>query len=228
MSVRISFRRVSSLAVLLAIGLLICSACQKEDAEEKNKKIHSDVVEKLEIDDEEPAVKAAETPPAPLTIPAVELTEKDAADCLVKVGDAMPNAALVDLQGKPVELRSLYGKKLSVVCFWNGEQTAGLQAIQELDKYVAEPYAGKGVAVIGINVGDAAPVAKEKAALAEAKFTMLLDPESAYFKKVAAATLPRVYLLAADGKVLWFDIDYSRSMRRDLVQGITVALKEQP
>ena len=35
-----------------------------------------------------------------------------------------------------------------------------------------------------------------------------------------------LYLLDAQGKILWFDVEYSRSTREDLVQGIRVALGE--
>ena len=217
-----------SLLALLMFAAAACIGCQKADEDKKNnnKSTFEDVAAKLPSgDDAETAkpLKAPEPPPEP-TIPDVALTEKDADASLVKVGDAMPGDTLQDLNGKHVELHSLLGEKLSVICFWNGSQTSGLQAIQELGKYVAVPYAENGVAVIGINVGDTPQVAKEKAALAKAEFPILLDGESSYFKKVAAETLPRVYLLDADGKVLWFDIGYSRSMRRDLLQGIDFTL----
>ena len=216
-----------SLLALLMFASAACIGCQKADEGKKNKNNNKstfeDVAAKLPSGDDVETAKAPEPPPEP-TIPDVALTEKDADASLVKVGDAMPGDTLQDLNGKHVELHSLLGEKLSVICFWNASQTSSLQAVQELEKYVAAPYAAKGVAVIGINVGDAPQVAAEKAALADAKFPILLDPGSAYFKKVATKTLPRVYLLDADGKVLWFDIEYSRSMRRDLLQGIDVAL----
>ena len=217
-------RRLLSLLVPLLVASLLCTGCQKADEGEK-KNIFKEVAAKLPPAEDDESPKTPEPPPKS-TMPKTKLTEKGAAAILVKVGDAMPNAALQGSDGRPVELHSLLGKKLSVICSWNGSQTSGLQAIQELGKYAAVPYAENGVAVIGINVGDTPQVAKEKAALAKAEFPILLDGESSYFKKVAAETLPRVYLLDADGKVLWFDIGYSRSMRRDLLQGIDVALSK--
>ena len=212
------------LPILAVVAAAICIGCNKaDDAKADADDAASQAPAKQQPQAEElPPVEPPEPAPKP-TVPEVNLTEKDSATCLIKVGDEMPNAAMQDLGSGPVELHSLFGKKLSVICFWNSEHTSGLQAIQELQKYVAEPYADKGVAVIGINVGDTPQVAKQKVDLAEARFAMLVDPQSVYFKKIATGILPRVYLIDADGKVLWFDLEYSRSMRRDLQQGIDAA-----
>jgi hypothetical protein len=51
-----------------------------------------------------------------------------------------------------------------------------------------------------------------------------MDPKNEYFAKVAREKVLRTYLLDADGKILWFDVEYSRSTHRDLLQGIDVAL----
>ena len=53
----------------------------------------------------------------------------------------------------------------------------------------------------------------------------MLDPQGEYFKTVAKEKLPRVYLLDASGKILWFDIDYARAMRRDLQTAIRAVLE---
>jgi hypothetical protein len=39
--------------------------------------------------------------------------------------------------------------------------------------------------------------------------------------------LPRVYLLNASGKIIWFDTDYSQASRRNLMQAIQVLLGEK-
>lgn len=165
-------------------------------------------------------------PPPPPTIPKVTMAEGDLATCLVRVGDAMPDAELPDLAGKKVSLRSLAGKKLTVVVFWTGKNMYALQQLQDLEVDVAKPYADKGVALIGIDEGEDAKAAKDNLETAGATFPNLLDPEGAFLAKVAKGRLPRTYLLDAEGKILWFDIEYSRSTRRDLQQAIKVALGE--
>ena len=216
-----------SLLTLVMAAALFCTGCPKpDDAKKKGDALERKAaVSKTDEAASVKPVKPVEPPPKP-TIPEVALTEDNADTCVIKVGGTIPNAALVDLAGRPVELKSLFGKKLTVICFWNGSQTSGLQAIQELQKYIADQYASKGVNVIGINIGDAQPAVSKQVALAEVKYPVLLDPQGEYFSKVATKMLPRVYLLDENGKVLWFDIEYSRSMRRDLQQGIQVVLGE--
>jgi len=39
--------------------------------------------------------------------------------------------------------------------------------------------------------------------------------------------MPRTFLLDANGKVLWFDVEYSRAARRDLIVSIKAVLGER-
>ena len=57
--------------------------------------------------------------------------------------------------------RVLGGKKLTVVCLWTlgatrRSQLVSESVLQDLTSGIAEPFAKKGVRVIGISVGDAA------------------------------------------------------------------------
>ncbi len=219
MKIHLSIR--PSLPACLLLAALISGGCQKAD--EGKKEAHKNAAANSSPVEHPTPPEPVEPPPKP-TIRKTTFTQQQADTNLLNVGDAMPNAALQDMAGRPVELHSLFGKKLTVVCFWSGEGTSSLQAISELEKYIAKPYAEKGVAVVGINRGDSPQTIKDKVDVAAAKFPILQDPAGEYFKKVATATLPRVYLLDAGGKILLFDIQYSRSIRRDLIQGIDVAL----
>ena len=144
----------------------------------------------------------------------------------------MPEAELPDPAGKLHALESLYGPKLTVVCLWtigttHRSRLVAVAALQDLMRDVAEPFGPKGVRVIGINVGDAAAAVGQEAAQAGVKFPNLLDPKGQYFAKIAKdKRMPRTFLLDAAGRVLWFDVEYSRPSRRDLIQSIRVALGE--
>jgi hypothetical protein len=48
----------------------------------------------------------------------------------------------------------------------------------------------------------------------------LLDAEGRAFAEVGSEKLPRTYLVDAQGKILWFDIEYSLSTRRELHQAL--------
>lgn len=227
-------------SVVLA-GLLVLSAAgcresttsekcpRKSDADTKSGKCpfnHSE--EKSDI----PPVVQPEEPPPPPTIPKVVMSDELRATCLVNVGDTIPEAELADLDGKMSELGSLHGPKLTVVCFWTIGTTPRSQLVagavlQDLMKEVVGPFGEQGVRVVAINVGDGVEDAKKYVADAEATFPILLDPQGEYFAKIATERkMPRTYLLDAQGKVLWFDLEYSNTARRDLVQGIEVALDE--
>jgi peroxiredoxin len=165
-------------------------------------------------------------PPAPPTIPKVTMSEADRATCRVGEGDLLPDAELPDLDGKTHALRSLWGERLTVVVLWDGANLYALEALEDLDAEVHKPYGEKGVRVIGVAVRQTPQAVRDKLQAVVATFPMLLDADGAYLAKLATQRLPRTYLLDAEGKILWFDIEYSRHTRRSLMQGIRVALGE--
>jgi len=55
---------------------------------------------------------------------------------------------------------------------------------------------------------------------------IFIDPGGALFAQVAHEKLPRIYVLDAEGKVLWFDMEYSEITREEMLQTIQVALGE--
>jgi thiol-disulfide isomerase/thioredoxin len=143
----------------------------------------------------------------------------------------MPEAELPDLQGNMQALRGLYGPKLTVVCFWAGgnskySELSAVELLADLEKDLFEPYVAKGVQVVGINVGGNPQAAGSLLSQAGTRFPNLLDPQGVFFAKVATEKIPRIYLLDAIGKIIWFDVEYSRSTRRDLLQAIRVVLEE--
>ena len=153
------------------------------------------------------------------------------ATCLVQVDDVMPDGELSDLEGNVLSISTLYGLKLTVIFFWTvGDgmfaREAAAENLQDLREHIAEPYLAKGVQVIGINENNPPDVVAELAAQTQSAFPMLRDPEGAFFAKVATETMPRVYLLDADGKILWLDTELSRTSREGLTQAIQVVLGE--
>lgn len=175
-----------------------------------------------------PAEKPRRAPAAPLPpptgIPKVELADMDAKMCLVKVGDVLPDAELPDLAGKKQQLRDLYGPRLTIVFFWSAEGPYGVEELQDMANGLCDSFADKGLRVIGVDCGDSAAVATENASAAAATFPILLDDDGALLAKVARARLPRSYLLDASGRILWFDMEYSRSTQHDLIQAMEAVL----
>jgi cytochrome c biogenesis protein CcmG, thiol:disulfide interchange protein DsbE len=176
--------------------------------------------------------KPQELPPPPPSIPKVSLSAEIRAACVVNVGNTMPEAELPDTRGKMHALGTLYGQKLTVVCFWTSganhhAERVATTTLQDLMKTVVEPFEKKGVRVIGINVNDPPAAIQQAVNRAGVQFPILLDPKGEFFAKVAKdKRMPRTYLLDAAGQILWFDVQYSPSLRRNTVQSIRVALGE--
>ncbi|MEE9602365.1 MAG: TlpA disulfide reductase family protein, partial [Thermoguttaceae bacterium] len=148
------------------------------------------------------------------------------ASCLVKVGDVMPVAELPDVGGGMHSLADLYGEKLTVVFFWKSHKKYAVAEFEDLDGDIVAPYFEKGVRVIGINVGDSPEQVEAQIQKVDAKFANLLDPNEAFFAQVATEKVPRTYLLDSQGRILWFDLEYSPSTRRNLERGIKFVLGE--
>jgi len=173
-----------------------------------------------------------QTPPPPLTIPKVGLTDSLRATCLVNVGDTMPSGDILAADESRVPLQSLYGEKLTVVFFWSqgGSNYARLTAnaaLRDLETDIAVPYAVNGIKVIGINVGDKPGAVGQQINKIGVKIPCYFDENKTFFAKVAKSKLPRVYLLDASGKIIWFDTEYSQATRRNLLQAVQAVLGEK-
>ena len=163
----------------------------------------------------------------PAEMPEVVLSEAHAASSTVKVGDAFPDADLARADGKSQSVSSLLGKRLTVVAFWTSKEPYAVEELADLSRSIAAPYSGYGLTVIGINEGDSASDVQSTATDKEVVFPMLLDDQGKLLSQVATEKLPRTYLLDADGKVLWFDLEYSRTTRRDLLAAIRSQLSDE-
>jgi peroxiredoxin len=184
----------------------------------KHRKKKSQKVEETETEPE----KSTEAQPA--VIPKVVMSAADVATCLVKVGDALPAAKLPDLAGKQQSLRSLAGKKLTVVLFWTAGNAASQRALEDLKSDVLGPYEKDGVKVVAVIEGNTPEQAKAAAKEAAVTCPVLVDRDGAFFVKLAKGRLPRIYVLDPAGKILWFDIVYEQTTHDDLVQTIKAVL----
>lgn len=161
---------------------------------------------------------------AELAIPEVVLSEQHASLCKVRVADPFPNLELPNLDGEKRSLTELFGAKLTLVVFWNATQTTGLEELSDLSRYYLPRFGDKGLAVVAINTGDQPQLAHELANHVGTGYPVLCDSDGEALKQVATGKLPRTYLLDASGKVLWFDLEYSPTTRRDLAAAIRVSL----
>ena len=217
--------------LMISVLVIASQGCQRsEDAGERKPKLSDSKILQPKTEPkpppapvvtQPPVVATPVTPPSKPAIPQVALSAEQLATCLVKVGDRMPDAELPDVDGKQHSIFSLLGRKLTVVFFWTADNPYSLGEVHDLNDDVAKAYASRGVNVIGIHHGNAN---REKIKALGVEFPILMDATNDYFAKVATAKPLRTYLLDADGKILWFDVEYSRSTRRDLLQAIDAVL----
>ena len=151
-------------------------------------------------------------PEEPLKIPTVVLSKEFEEKCRVFQNQQMPDAELPDLDGNVKPLKSLYGAKLTVVCFWSagttpkGPQTFGLKQMLSDLAAVGGKFPSPDFQLLGVNVKDPPEAAGKLLKEANVAFTNVLDPQGTFFDKVGADALPRIYLLDAHGKILWFEL----------------------
>jgi peroxiredoxin len=157
---------------------------------------------------------------APVAVPKVFLSKGEQALCKVRVGDAMPAIELPKIGGGSARLADNYGKKATLVVFWKSDRRMTHEQLRDLGPDVIEPFGKSGVAVVGIAVNETESSAAAALKSAGADFPNLLDADGQAFAQVGTARLPRTYLLDPSGKILWFDIEYSRATRREIGQAL--------
>ena len=172
-----------------------------------------------------PVVRVLEASPLPLFLPTVEMTDGHRSTCVVDVGDALPQLSAENLDGEPQKLSELFGEKLTIIIFWNHRRVFALEQFVRLQADVEKLYEGTGVQVVAINVGDTRDDVAATYQASGAKFPCLIDPQGAAFAQVARHKMPRTYVVDPAGKILWFDIEYSRSTARELDNAVRFFLQ---
>ena len=164
------------------------------------------------------------------TIPEVLLSSAHAQLCNLSVGESFPDARLSRYEsrnnGSPTDLQTLFGKQATVVLFWQPDRWMAQMALADLQRDIADQFDPQQVGVVGIGVRQSSGTLGSTLKKAKASFPQLLDPEGKLFASTGSYALPRVYVLNAEGKVVWFDIEYSESTRRELAQTLAVLTAE--
>jgi peroxiredoxin len=158
-------------------------------------------------------------------VPPVLLTKQHANLCRVKVGDSLPAIELPTAIGdKKTKLSDLYGKSATVVVFWASDREMSHMELADLATDVIEPFGSKGVAVVGVAVKEKADKATSAVKEVGKEIPMLVDDKGTAFAQIGSRNLPRTFVLDANGRILWFDIEYSHATRRELKQALAATV----
>ncbi len=131
-----------------------------------------------------------------LAIPAVILSADHQAMTRVAVGDEFPSlAGLADSRGA----------KATVVAVPGGPEWMNAMFVTDLEGDFAPKYANAGVNFVTLS----------GPALSDQVASLSVDP-ARLAETLGAGRGPRVYVLDAVGRIVWFDIEYSLSTHREL------------
>jgi len=129
------------------------------------------------------------------------------------IGATIEDFSLPDVNGTERSLKSLAGKKGTVLLFI-AVQCPVSNAYNERMEKLAEDYKAKGIAVIGINsnVKEDAEAVKAHAAEHKLTFPILKDPGNKIADKLGASVTPEAYFVDQNNKLLYHGrIDNSRN-----------------
>ncbi|HEX3183792.1 MAG TPA: thioredoxin family protein [Pyrinomonadaceae bacterium] len=129
------------------------------------------------------------------------------------IGATIEDFSLPDVSGTERSLKSLAGKKGTVLLFI-AVQCPVSNAYNERMEKLAEDYKAKGIAVIGINsnVKEDAEAVKAHAAEHKLTFPILKDPGNKIADKLGASVTPEAYFVDQNNKLLYHGrIDNSRN-----------------
>ncbi len=166
-----------------------------------------------------------------LHVPKVLLSSQHADMAKVQVGDTFPDMALPTPEqgGEPTPLVNRYGLEATVVAIVDGDGPMAKSMLRDLSFDINRPYnppkaaAKKSkVVTIAIAAGMSPEEAKQLAQKTEYNGLLLLDAKGEALAGLGTGRMPRVYVLNAEGKVEWFDIEHSLSTRREMKQAVRV------
>ena len=129
------------------------------------------------------------------------------------IGATIEDFTLPDVSGQERSLKSLAGKKGTVLLFI-AVQCPVSNAYNERMEKLAADYKGKGIAVIAINSNSKEDADAVRAHAAENKLTfpILKDPANRIADKLGATVTPEAYFVDAGNKLLYHGrIDNSRN-----------------
>ncbi len=158
-------------------------------------------------------------------VPEVVMAAADRNACKIFVGDRFPAFSLDDVGGMPRTSKELRGAKGTViVLFQLGEDEIGrLRAenlLSDIQSDVASQFAADEIKVVGIHVGAATDQLAKLLETEAVTFPVLVDKDRKLTDEVTAKKPPCFYVLDADGKVAWLDIEYGPAVRQQLIQAV--------
>lgn len=186
------------------------------------------------------AVAQDEKPTNSPKVPGVLLSEQHQKMVKVGVGQEFPELTLPEAdqpaaQAKP--LADQFGTDATVVAVWHHDGAMAKAMLRDLSLDIARHYEGAKqneaapgakprVATLAIATGMPASEAVQQSTQVKYTGPVLSDQSGEAFAQLGSDRLPRVYVLDSTGQVVWLDIEYSLSTRREMNQAVAALVKQ--
>jgi peroxiredoxin len=130
------------------------------------------------------------------------------------LGHPAPDFTLQTASGDTVRLADLRGKVV-LLDFWASWCGPCMMAMPEVEK-IHQEFAGKPVAVFGVNQQDDVATVNESVKDRELTFTQLLDTDGAVGSAFGANAIPHTVLIDAEGRIQKIHQGYTPTLAADL------------
>ncbi len=154
-----------------------------------------------------------------IALPAVLMSSNHKEMCQVGVGEPLPTLNLRTRAGQAMQFDQLRGEKGTVIALHGNGGWMTDTLLADLGPEVADLYSSEGIRVVTVSTNSVAQTPDG--------ITALRISQQEAEKTLGSGRMPRVYVLDADGKIVWFDIEYSLSTRRELQQVVKSLTSEE-
>jgi peroxiredoxin len=140
------------------------------------------------------------------------------------LGQDAPAFETTDVEGKPIDLKSLLGKNVIMLDFWATWCGPCVQAMPEVDG-VAKKFADKRLVFYGVNEGEDAETIKEFLKSSELEVPVALDQDQKIGEMYHVSGIPQTVLIGKDGKVQVVHIGFSDGFGATLTKEVEALLE---
>ncbi len=143
------------------------------------------------------------------------------------LGQPAPPLELASLQGTPLKLADLLGKKVVVLIFWASWCAPSTEVMPTLNEFVAT-VEKRGVAVLAVNLGEDQNTVQSAIAEKGYRGTVLLDPTADSLKAYRINAIPVTILIGKDGTVQAYHSGSGPEVRQRIRAQLEALIAGQP